>query len=282
MKHSPIKGANALYSEYTGGPKILQDYRWDCLVCASKPRTFLSPFKVLESNRHGVTTGMNTHIQLKHHITSNSHKARLLGYTQGPGEYTENSWTGEKKNQARLSAKEATRRWVVKTRQPFSVVDRKEFQEMFVAYGVHCKYTNRFTLRNHIYDDFATRRAILKLELEVDCISISFTLDMWTAPNRTPIFAIIGHWWTADFQEREEVFEFIEVTGSHDGRALATIVLALLEELNIKHKLFAICGDNAGNNGTLCDSLFTTLKRTYDDKPSAIGKPRMQFHGRFS
>ena len=98
MKRSPVKGANALYSEYTGGPKILQDYRWDCLVCASKPRKFLSPFKVLKSNRHSVTTSMNTHLQLKHYITSNSYKVRLLGYTQGPGEYIENNWSGEKKN----------------------------------------------------------------------------------------------------------------------------------------------------------------------------------------
>jgi hypothetical protein len=122
----------------------------------------------------------------------------------------------------------------------------------------------------------------LRLELEVNCISISFTLDMWTAPNRTPIFAVIGHWWTTDFQEREEVLEFIEVTGSHDGPALAKIVLELAEELKIKQKIFAICGDNAGNNGTLCESLFMTLRRTYDNKPSAIGKPQMQFHGRHS
>jgi hypothetical protein len=282
MKATPRKGTDALYAEYTGGPKILQDYRWSCLECSKDPSKVLHLFKVYESNRHGATTGMINHLR-KHQITEASHNARKLGYSHGTGAYTENdTWSRGKKHQARLTAKEATRRWVVKTRQPFSVVDRKEFQEMFVAYGVHCKYKNRFTLRNHIYDDFLLRRATLRLELEVDCISISFTLDMWTAPNRTPIFAVIGHWWTADFQEREEVLEFIEVTGSHDGPALAKIVLELVEELKIKQKLFAICGDNAGNNGTLCESLFTTLKRTYDDKPSAIGKPRMQFHGRHS
>jgi len=86
---------------------------------------------------------------------------------------------------------------------------------------------------------------------------------------------MIGHWWTEDFQEREEVLEFIEVIGSHDSPALANIVLELAEELKIKQKLFAIYGDNVGNNGTLCESLFMTLKRTYDDKPSTIGKPRM-------
>jgi hypothetical protein len=282
MKRTGLTGINALYSEHEGGPKILQEYRWDCLQCIKDHRKIIKPFKCYESNRHGVTTGMLNHLRDKHHITNESHQARLMGYIKGTGAYIEQGWSGESKEQARLTAQQATRRWVVKTRQPFSVVDQAEFQEMFIAYGVQCKYKSRFTLRNHIYEDFATRRAALRLELEHDCISISFTLDMWTAPNRTPIFAIIGHWWSADFQEREEVLEFIEVTGAHDGPALATIVFALIDDLKVKQKLFAICGDNAGNNSTLCDSLFNTLKQLYVDKPSAIGLPRMQFHGRHS
>jgi hypothetical protein len=49
------------------------------------------------------------------------------------------------------------------------------------------------TLRNHIYDDFILRRDKLKYDLEVNCVSISFTLDMWTSPSRKPISAIGLH-----------------------------------------------------------------------------------------
>jgi hypothetical protein len=31
MKRTGLTGINALYSEHEGGPKILQEYRWDCL-----------------------------------------------------------------------------------------------------------------------------------------------------------------------------------------------------------------------------------------------------------
>ncbi|KAM4060892.1 hypothetical protein HRG_014364 [Hirsutella rhossiliensis] len=51
----------------------------------------------------------------------------------------------------------------------------------------------------------------LKIELEYNCATISLTLDIWTAPNRVPIFAIIAHWITPEFEEREEVIEFIEL-----------------------------------------------------------------------
>ena len=148
---------------------------------------------------------------------------------------------------------------------------------MFLAHGnQRCAYRNRVSLRNDVYDDFFARRDRLIHELEVNCVSISFTLDLWTSPNRTPILAIIGHWYTPDFEEKEEVLEFVEVHGSHTGEVLAEAVLRVLEELKIKHKLFAITGDNAGNNGTLCQSLYNSLKHEFDDRFSPIGRPRMR------
>ncbi|XP_044715041.1 uncharacterized protein HRG_11309 [Hirsutella rhossiliensis] len=122
----------------------------------------------------------------------------------------------------------------------------------------------------------------LKIELEYNCATISLTLDIWTAPNRVPIFAIIAHWITPEFEEREEVIEFIELKGSHTGKQLAEIVEKTLEELRLKPKLLAITGDNAANNGTLCQSLYDSLKIKFDDKVSPIGRPRMRFHGRKS
>jgi hypothetical protein len=105
---------------------------------------------------------------------------------------------------------------------------------------------------------------------------------MWTSPNRIPIFAIIGHWYTQDFEEREEVLEFVEMKGSHTGEQLAEVVENLLQELKLEHKLFSITGDNAGNNGTLCQSLFDSLRKKYNDKFSPIAKPHIRFHFRRS
>jgi hypothetical protein len=58
--------------------------------------------------------------------------------------------------------------------------------------------------------------------------------------------------------------------------------LKVLEELKIKHKLFAITGDNAGNNSTLCQALYNSLKHKFDDNFSLIGRLRMRFHGKSS
>ena len=72
---------------------------------------------------------MGNHLKL-HGITQNSHFLRIRGYSEaiGGGDYTElDAWSGKPKPRARLSAHEATRRWFVKTRQPFSVVETNKF-----------------------------------------------------------------------------------------------------------------------------------------------------------
>lgn len=175
------------------------------------------------------------------------------------------------------------RRWFVKSKQAFLEVEQPEFQEVFYSLGVASPYRSRLTLRNDIYEDFLHRRSNLTRELETDCESISLTLDMWTAPNRKPIFAIIGHWLMPGFDEREEVLEFVGIRGSHTGEAISKVVEKLLTELNLKAKLFTITGDNVANNGTLCEALFLSLIKEYIDYESPLSvKPRMRFHGKSS
>ena len=280
MHREAVNGS--LFPEVEGGPKILQEYKWHCKKCI-RDGHLGKKYTVYESHRKGVTSGMSDHLKT-HGITKQTHFARIHGYstpTSG-GNYTElDAWSGKPMPRARLTARESTRRWFVKSRQPFSLVESSDFQEMFLAHGNQCAYKCSKTLRNHIYDDFILRRDKLKYDLEVNCVSISFTLDMWTSPSRKPIFAIIGHWFTPDFEEKEEVLEFIRVEGEHSGERLAEITMQLLQNLKLKDKLFAITGDNASNNGTLCYHLFQQLKEEYDDQPSLV-RPQMRFHGKLS
>ena len=57
----------------------------------------------------------------------------------------------------------------------------------------------------------------------------------------------------------------------------------MIHELDIAPKLLTITGDNAGNNGTLCDALYTALLKTYDDEDEIFRiKPLMRYQGRKS
>jgi hypothetical protein len=94
---------------------------------------------------------------------------------------------------------------------------------------------------------------------------------------------VIGHWITPDFEKRELILDFVEIQGAHSGENLADSLLNMVHELEIALKLLTITGDNASNNGTLCDALYTELLKTYDDEDDVFRiKPLMRFRYRKS
>ena len=154
---------------------------------------------------------------------------------------------------------------------------------MFLIYrNQRYAYRNRVSLYNNVYNDFFTHRDCLIYKLKVNYVLILFTLDLQTLLNRTLILAIIRHQYTPNFKEKEEVLEFIKVYRLYTREVLVEAVLRVLKELKIKHKLFVITGDNTGNNSTLYQSLYNSLKLEFNDRFSLISRLYIYFHGKLS
>jgi len=182
-----------------------------------------------------------------------------------------------------LSIEQALIQWVVQTRQPFTAVEHPAFKEIFKAARVDLPIKTADTLYNRVKNEFYKCRLKMKQDLARSCCTIALSLDIWTSEHQLAIFSVIGHWITPDFEKREELLEFTELHGPHSGENMAHILLTMLEELEIVPKLLTITGDNAGNNGTLCDALHADLLKTYDDEDDQFRmKPLMRFHGRKS
>ena len=60
---------------------------------------------------------------------------------------------------------------------------------------------------------------------------------------------ISATWITADWEYKQVVLDFDVVAGSHTGKALASSLFSVLQDLGIEKKLLALTTDNAG---TLC------------------------------
>ena len=163
------------------------------------------------------------------------------------------------------------------------MVEHLAFKAIFEAAEVELPIKTADTLCNRIKNDFYKGRNKLKQDLARSCHTIALSLDAWTSEHQLAIFGVIGHWITPDFERREELLEFTELYGPHSGENMADILLITLQELEIAPKLLTITGDNASNNGTLCDALQTELRKTYDDEDDEFRmKPLMRFHGRKS
>ena len=177
--------------------------------------------------------------------------------------------------------------WAIGTMQPFAVFDNPLFRQIWHDLpGVVCKYGSSMSFSRRVDEEFITARTQLKKELgEIgNCNTIALSLDGWKSQNGHKIFAIIGHWITADFQPRHRLLDFQEVEGPDSGENLASIVYTVLCELGIGAKLLSITGDNASNNPAMAGILSGMLQADFDTEilPQGNTRPVMRYQGEAS
>jgi hAT family C-terminal dimerisation region/Domain of unknown function (DUF4413) len=229
-----------------------------------------------DSARSGSTTNLGTHLQTKHRIKPGSDTAPPMVKT------SLDRFMAPQKD--KVSLEDAMVHWAIDTRQPFTAVEQLSFRKMFDSAGIiNVPIKTADTLRNRIKDQYQRYRDSVKQELNTTCHTVALSLDLWTSENQLSILGVMGHWLTADFEKKEKLLEFMEIEGVHSGENLSEVLVMMLEELGIASKLLTITGDNAGNNGTLCEFLQTSLLKKYDDEDHEFRmKPLMRFHGRGS
>jgi hypothetical protein len=216
------------------------------------------------------------HLQTKHRIKSGADSVFLPAVEGSLDRFLESP-------RKKAGVEEMLVRWVIQTRQPFTVVEHPAFKALIEATGASLPIKAADTLSNRIKEEFHSSRAYVKEELAKSSRTLALSRDVWTSGNQIAIMGIIGHWITPDFEKRYELLEFTEINGPNSGEDLAEVVLKMLAELDIAPKLLTITGDNAGNNGTLCDSLHDQLLKKYDNDDDRFRiRPLMRFRGRQS
>ncbi|KAJ5240474.1 uncharacterized protein N7469_002065 [Penicillium citrinum] len=229
-----------------------------------------------DSARYGSTSNLSVHLQTKHRIKSGTHSIFLPTAEGNLDQFLELP-------RKQVDVGNALVQWVIQTRQPFTVVEHPAFKALIEATGAKLPIKTADTLCNRIKEAFNSTRACVKEELARSSRTLALSLDVWTSENQIAIMGIMGHWISPEFAKREELLEFTDINGPHSGENLAEIVFRLLEELDIEPKLLTITGDNASNNGTLCDSLHEELLKKYDNDDDRFRiRPLMRFRGRQS
>jgi hypothetical protein len=72
---------------------------------------------------------------------------------------------------------------------------------------------------------------------------VSFTMDIWSDPDRKPYMAVTAHWVERSHTPqqrislRADLLGFIHVPGSHTGERLAKVFLFIIDRLHIANKV---------------------------------------------
>jgi hypothetical protein len=147
--------------------------------------------------------------------------------------------------------------------QPFSLIQATSFRSLI-------RYINPdaddllpespSTAKALIMDQFAIEKTVIQQQVQGSQSCIHLSLDSWTSRNHLPILGVIGHTLVGG-QRQEYVLALREIQGRHTGENLAPIVLDILQDYGITHKLGYIQMDNATNNDTLMAALSSGICR---------------------
>src|SRR6202008_2388359 len=107
-----------------------------------------------------------------------------------------------------IPLEQAITEWIVDTQQPFNVVENKKWKQMWkvamqsaiVGKTRECPIKSQQVARSRIQDEFTKCQYTIYKELGI-AETVSFSLDVWKAPNSKYIFGIIVHWTTKDFED---------------------------------------------------------------------------------
>ena len=124
---------------------------------------------------------------------------------------------------------------MVDTQQPFDVVENIKWKQIWKVAMKSAGKLGEYLIKSQqvawsrIQDDFNKCQYAIYKELEVSSKTVSFSLNIWKAPNRKYIFGIIIHWTTEDFGDCQTILHFGHLKGSYTGENLACETLAVLK-----------------------------------------------------
>ncbi|KFH70213.1 hypothetical protein MVEG_03064 [Podila verticillata NRRL 6337] len=141
-------------------------------------------------------------------------------------------------------------RFVVTTKQPFSIVKSSAFQDLLN----HATMATDSQVKLPSNDTMATKTKHKYLEMEEQVIAmftgihkVSLTADGWTSPFQDDFLGVTAHWIDGNWTQKELVIGFEPLHGAHTGENLAEALVNVLERFHLGEKLQSITTDNASN-----------------------------------
>ncbi|CAI5470304.1 unnamed protein product [Closterium sp. Yama58-4] len=131
-----------------------------------------------------------------------------------------------------------------------------QFRELLILLNRNCARKNfipsRWTVSRDtvVYAAAALQSAIAEMlakEGELGC-KVSFTIDIWTAPNNKAWIVATGHWIDESFQLRTMILEFREMLGRHGGKDIAKVVEETVVQWKLEGRCLGLTSDNASSN----------------------------------
>lgn len=237
-----------------------------CLPCTEN--NIEPPYKT-----KGIPSNLRAHLKSKHSILINvatsAIKARALMQLRELYAHAESSGQTEEFDQHVLSRQldqdvtdEALVSLIVVRRLPFRMVEWPEFHAFCQALNPQSKNTittAHSQIHTKITRSWNHYKDIVRQTLQSAVSSIHLSLDIWTSPNGHLLLGIVAHCVDHLQEGHIKALLALRTVEGHSGENQFNILLLVLQDYGILHKLGAIVSDNASTNDTLCRTVESYL-----------------------
>jgi hypothetical protein len=146
----------------------------------------------------------------------------------------------------------------------FTIVEWPEFHVFCQVLNKGCQgkiTTTHSTVRIKVEEAWKRHKDVVRRTLQAALSHVHISLDIWTSPNRWLLLGICAHFTSYD-QKRQKALLALQKVPGHSGKDQFSILLPVLQDYGIVHKLGAVIADNATSNDVLC----RTIETHYKDK----------------
>jgi hypothetical protein len=137
--------------------------------------------------------------------------------------------------------------WIILDSQPLNTVNSEAFRrfiyELDPAFTMPCQET----VKNIIYEAFNYSFPQLKEILLTQTTSVSLTMDLWTARNRQGYLGVTCSYINQSFKMCEFTLDIAYVRYPHTAIHIKDTLESILNEWDIREKVFTITTNNASN-----------------------------------
>jgi hypothetical protein len=158
-------------------------------------------------------------------------------------------------------------KWIVKTDQPFTIVDNEHFQDFINYLKNDINLVSRRTIMRRLEDVYLQKIQEVKSKLNTLSSKFSVTCDVWTSKNQLSFFGFTIHYIDDEWKLQENLLTFKFLEGEHDGESLSVAFIDVLEQFGIADRLLGVTGDNATNNSTM----IARMEQYYHDRYPEAG-----------
>ena len=153
--------------------------------------------------------------------------------------------------------------WMIDDLQPFSVVERKSFQNLIESIPLNVTIPCRQSIAKLMDEEFEKERTIQISQLSTLKSKISLTLDIWTSNSDDPYIGVIAHFVNSNWKLESKVLSVCKFEHPHTGEAIGEKLISISNQYSIANKIVSITTDSAANMIRGYETFANYLYETY-------------------